>query len=165
MPNLGELLSANMQREKDAAHDIAAAWDQMRTDEARKNFTAGKKFFDDAKDYFTNGITNQEEVKNLFLQVGGNGITNRYGSKVDCHVDFSAVMDCYKKHPTLCEPASLSDPKRFAALWTDFQRWAVSSGLVAYWTEGTDGGGQDNWWYLHVKPAPRNSRGGVSTAN
>lgn len=156
MPNLGELLSQNIQREKQAATDSAAALDQQRTEEARRTFLVGKRFFDDARDYFTQGIVAREPVKSLYRQVGGKHYS---AAGVECHAEFSQVLQGYQYSDEKRGPNSLHDPKRFASLWHEFQQWAREQGLVATWHYCYDGGGMDSWWQLRVAPAPAQSRG------
>lgn len=147
MGTLGECLAQNIAREKQAATDIAAAWEQQRTDEERKKFTTAKRFFDDAREYFTRSIMNHEPVAKLYRQVGG----ARYGSESETHPEFCAVLEGYQCRDQKLGPSSLHDPKRFAALWREFQAWAEGEGLVASWVYCWDGGGMDSWWQLRVK--------------
>jgi hypothetical protein len=155
MPNLGEMLAHNIKREKQAAEDSAAALEQMRTEEARRIFNTAKRFFDDARTFFINGITNGEEVAKLFVQVGG----ARYsGFRGDTHQEFDRVLEGYQYKDEKLGPTSLHDPKRFASLWHEFQQWARENGLIAKWHYAWDGGGMESWWLLKVEPAPASKR-------
>lgn len=150
MSTLGERLAQNIEREKQAATDSAAALELQRTEEARRKFLIAKRFFDDAREFFTRSITAGEPVAKLYRQVGG----GRYSSETETHAEFSAVLEGYSYQDEKTGPRSLHDPKRLASLWHEFRQWAASEGLVAYWAYCHDGGGMDSWWQLRVKLKP-----------
>jgi hypothetical protein len=149
MTTLGQQLAQNIEREKQAAYDSAAALEQMRTAEARAKFLTVQEFFEDAKSYFTAGIMGKLPSNSLYRQVGG----ARYSSpSEDCHVELDKVIDAYQQNSGKggTGPASMYDPKRFASLWTEFQQWATSQGLKAAWHYCWSSGGEDSWWQLRV---------------
>ena len=151
MTTLGDRLQANIDREKQAAYDSAAALALLQTEEARQQFGIVKDFFEKSKEYFTKGIMAGRPVAELYRQVGG----SRYSTCRECHEDVATVIDIYKSTNKNRGPDSMYDPKKFASLWAEFTRWAQSEGMVATWQDCWSGGGEDNWWTLRVAPQPQ----------
>jgi hypothetical protein len=148
MTTLGDRLQSNIDREKQAAHDSAAALSLLQTEEARKEFGIVKEFFDKSREYFTQGILAGKPVAQLYRQLGG----KRYSSCHDCHEEAAGVINIYQNSNTKLGPDSLLDPKKFGSLWSEFRQWAQSEGMVASWHYCWSGGGEDNWWQLRVEP-------------
>lgn len=149
MPTLGEKLARNIERENAAATDSEAALEQMRTEEDRRQFLIAQRFFEGAQEFFTQGITNAIPVKDLFLQIGGKGFSNGR----DYHGEFSVLLRGYQASDHKRGPDALYHDKHLAALWSEFQQWARSEGLRAYFKNQWDGGGMDSWWELRVEQA------------
>lgn len=149
MGTLGQKLAQNIKREAQAASDSVAAYEQQRTDKAREAFQAAKAFFDEARLFFKESIMRGEQAKKVFLQVGGARFS---ATGLNCHEPFNAVFEGYRCADNKRGPDSLFDPKRWASLWSEFQKWANDEGLTASWHYCYDGGGMDSWWQLRVTP-------------
>ncbi len=149
MLTLGEQLKQNIQREKQAAEDRAAALDQCRTEEARRNFATAKAFFDEAREFFTQGILQRKEISTLYLQVGG----AHFNRTNDAHSAFAEVLGVYdyRNGDIRQGPASLYNPRKLESLWLEFQKWATENDLRVFWTEASDGAGMESWWVLRIE--------------
>lgn len=149
MDTLGQKLAQNLQRERLAATDLLAAAEQLRTDAEHQAFQTGKVFFDNAKIFFNEKISNAAPSNDLFLQVGGRRFAP---ARLNCHQQFDMVLAGYQCKNQKLGPDSLFNGMRLSALWLDFQKWADDSGLVASWHYCWSGGGEDSWWQLKVQP-------------
>lgn len=138
--NLGQLLRQSI--EQDAANTAAAAKARAERESAQaaEDFACVERFFRDAREDFTRKISAGGFGPKVAIKVG-----YRENSKVRQLLDLSCVTGAGAL-------AKVRGNSRFSALWADFEKWAADNGLAAYWTDEHDGGGQETWYMLRVKP-------------
>ncbi len=144
-PSLGQRLAQTQAEEK--ARTVASQRNAARhlSEDDLKRFNQVFSFFDDAKHFFEQAILDQTPTTQLRIQVGRTG---PQGSA--SHMAVYQTLRGWDYDGN--ELRSLKGGGAFASLWTDFQAWARSQGLVAQWQYAHDGGGMESWWYLRVTP-------------
>lgn len=157
MTTLGQLLAANVADEISKTVPPAVLAEQKRQARIREIHETGERFFEKAKNYFTNGITTGVLPSKLEMQIGGRGFkeADDHNEEVESIVSWYHDKNGHRFNGMSCGtnglPAAMTDPDRFAASWEDFTNWAAANELEAYWQLGR--GGVAGWLFLRVKPA------------
>lgn len=155
MTSLGQRLANNIATEIANTVSPAELAEQKRQAKIREMNECATRFFAKARQFFTDGILVQTPMAKLQMHIGNDcwnsGMdTNKEIEEYirgfhDINGHYYASMDGYEA------PQSVLDPDRLGPHWEQFQSWAASNDLRAYWKLGQ--GGVAGYWLLRVEPA------------
>lgn len=150
MKNLGTLLLEQMKEEAQAPAQAG---------HERANVLVVRRFFIDAKRYFTRALEVRWPSSDIFMQLGGETFyyENRDGLDPRPHpqryVHVARLLSDYRNGFEF-GPSGLGPQGPYGSIWTDFEHWAAGAGLVPCWQFGHDEASGKSWWQLRIKPAP-----------
>ena len=138
---LGAILAETAQNEKNHSSALAAQRAGEQSAKALHEFKLVERFFNSARQTFTEKIVLRVDSSKIWVLVGNTG------SKQD-NDDVASLLRLYTQTP----PAVTLSTGRFASLWVEFTTWATEQGLNVVWSYEHDGVGLNSWYHLKVTP-------------
>jgi hypothetical protein len=156
MTSLGQRLANNIAVQIANTVPPAILAEQKRQEKIRVRNLRATRFFAKAQQFFTDGILAGTPMASLEMHIGN----DPWNRDIDRNEEMAeAMLGYYDSNGHYYAsmdgiggvPQSMTDPDRLAPHWADFQAWAASNDLRAYWKSGQ--GGVAGYWLLRVEPA------------
>lgn len=159
MTSLGQRLANNIATEIANTVSPAELAEQKRQAKSRERNERATCFFAKARQFFTDGIVAGTPMASLQMHIGHDSRNSGMDTNKEIEDDIRGFHDSnghyYASMDGKDAPQSITDPERLAPHWEEFQSWATSNYLRAYWKLGQ--GGVAGYWLLRVEPATQST--------